>query len=204
MEEKKKVNKKKMGIVVSAITILAICFCVSYFITDYMRNPNRERVEVTNEEEKTVYNQVSKVIKDNATIILKTGDKIDTEEQMTALKERLNLIGDITKEILSEELAKQGYKIEEMSDLKYTFLRAEEDSNKVEPNKFFIGEKDGFLAVYKSDENGKLTITAEKDVFRDNKRVKDLPEREQDKIKNFQFIYDSREKAIEDITELIS
>ena len=197
-------NKKKIGIAISAITVLVICFCISYFVTDYMRNQEKARIKEEQEEEKTVYNQLSKVVKDSATVILKTEDKIDTEEQMSALKERLNLTGDVTKEMLSEVLGKQGYKIDEMSDMKYIFKRSEEDSNNVEPNKFFIGEKDGFLAVYKSDESGKLAITSEKDVFRDKKRLKDLPEREQNKIKNFEFMYDTREKAIEDITELIS
>ncbi|MGL5380725.1 hypothetical protein [Clostridium sp.] len=195
---------RKIGIVILTMISLAVLFCGSYILTGYFTNPTKQRVEELDGENKTVYSETSKYLKDNTIIILKTGKEVDSEEELVSIKSRLGLTGEISKEALTTRLENDGYKLVEDGEAKLVFGREGNESGKVEPNKFFIGEKDGYLAIYFSDENGNLSVTSEKDVFRERKMVKDLPELEQNKIKNFEFIYDSRQGAMEDITELIS
>lgn len=195
---------RKIGIVILTMISLAVLFCGSYILTGYFTNPTKQRVEELDGENKTVYSETSKYLKDNTIIILKTGKEVDSEEELVSIKSRLGLTGEISKEVLTTRLENDGYNLVEDGEAKLVFGREGNESGKVEPNKFFIGEKDGYLAIYFSDENGNLSVTSEKDVFRERKMVKDLPELEQNKIKNFEFIYDSRQGAMEDITELIS
>ena len=77
-------------------------------------------------------------------------------------------------------------------------------SKSVKPNKYYIGEKDGFLAIYKTDKDGTLLIENSEDVYSDNKKVDNLREIDKNKIKNFEFEYDSKEDAEESLSEFLS
>ena len=75
----------------------------------------------------------------------------------------------------------------------------------MESNKYYILEKDGSLAIYKTDDKGKASIENEKeDVFVDRKPFKQLPEIDQKKISDLEFIFNNKQAAQEKISELIS
>ena len=141
---KKNINKKqKAAMLVSFISLLAICFCLSYFITDYITNPNRD---ITNAEaqNETVYSENNKYLDDNIYVMLKTNDNIDMAENLINLKSKLDLSENITKEDLSEELSTQGYVLSEWDNNKLVYTRdAAVNTSKFKSDKYYLGEENG-------------------------------------------------------------
>ncbi|NME82497.1 hypothetical protein [Clostridium sp. SM-530-WT-3G] len=190
-------NKRKLFIITTIS--LALIFTLTYFIADrYMMNKKNEKLENT-----TIAAQnTEKVIDDNMKICLISDDNSNEELSLKELKEKFNLASDLTINKLCSELKKIGYTLDraEESDLKFK----KDDSQTVEPDKYYIGEKEGYLAIYKSDENGKLFIENDSDVYRENKSVQMLPENDVYKINNFELKYDNKEDAEEDLSEFLS
>ena len=184
---KKNINKKqKAAMLVSFISLLAICFCLSYFITDYITDPNRD---ITNAEaqNETVYSENNKYLDDNIYVMLKTNDNIDMAENLINLKSKLDLSENITKEDLSEELSTQGYVLSEWDNNKLVYTRdAAINTSKFKSDKYYLGEENGFISLFKTDSNGNI-IESEKKVYSDSKPLSNLPEIDQNYIKEHKF-----------------
>lgn len=185
--EKKTVDRNKMAKVLSAIAFLAILFCGTYFITDYVNNSNRKIIEDEGGE-KVVLNQTPQALKDDTIVTLKTKEKLDSEKKLLELKVELQLTGSVTKESLEKALASKGYKIDKIEEEKLVFKRQSE--HVLIPNKFYLGEKDGKLAVFKTNEDGEPM-----DIYIDKAPINILPEGTQQSLKNFEKYYDTEEEA---------
>ncbi|MBS5885104.1 MAG: hypothetical protein E6300_08905 [Clostridium sp.] len=201
---KKNINKKqKAAMLVSFISLLAICFCLSYFITDYITNPNRD-ITNTEAQNETVYSENNKYLDDNIYVMLKTNDNIDMAENLINLKSKLDLSENITKEDLSEELSTQGYVLSEWDNNKLVYTRdAAVNTSKFKSNKYYLGEENGFISLFKTDSNGNI-IESEKKVYSDSKPISNLPEIDQNYIKEYKFSFDTREEALQKLSEMIS
>lgn len=201
---KKNINKKqKAAMLVSFISLLAICFCLSYFITDYITDPNRD---ITNAEaqNETVYGENNKYLDDNIYVMLKTNDNIDMAENLINLKSKLDLSENITKEDLSEELSTQGYVLSEWDNNKLVYTRdAAINTSKFKSDKYYLGEENGFISLFKTDSNGNI-IESEKKVYSDSKPLSNLPEIDQNYIKEHKFSFDTKEEALQKLSEMIS
>ncbi|MDU3546239.1 MAG: hypothetical protein E7F83_02325 [Clostridium sp.] len=201
---KKNINKKqKAAMLVSFISLLAICFCLSYFITDYITDPNRD---ITNAEaqNETVYSENNKYLDDNIYVMLKTNDNIDMAENLINLKSKLDLSENITKEDLSEELSTQGYVLSEWDNNKLVYTRdAAVNTSKFKSDKYYLGEENGFISLFKTDSNGNI-IESEKKVYSDSKPLSNLPEIDQNYIKEHKFSFDTKEEALQKLSEMIS
>lgn len=201
---KKNINKKqKAAMLVSFISLLAICFCLSYFITDYITDPNRD---ITNAEaqNETVYSENNKYLDDNIYVMLKTNDNIDMAENLINLKSKLDLSENITKEDLSEELSTQGYVLSEWDNNKLVYTRdAAINTSKFKSDKYYLGEENGFIILFKTDSNGNI-IESEKKVYSDSKPLSNLPEIDQNYIKEHKFSFDTKEEALQKLSEMIS
>lgn len=196
-------KKQKAAMLVSFVSLLAICFCLSYFLTDYITNPNRNlnNAEVQNE---TVYSESNKYLDDNIYIMLKTNDNIDMAEDLLNLKNKLNLNENLTKEDLSEELSTQGYVLSEWDGNKLVYTRdTAVNPSKFEANKYYLGEENGFICLFKTDSDGNI-INSEKKVYSDSKPLSNLPEIDQNYIKDYKFSFDTREEALQKLSEMIS
>lgn len=185
--DNKIIDKKKMARVLSSIAFLAILFCGAYFITDYFNNIDR-RVDIEDGSEKVVLNQTPQALKDDTIIVLKTKDNLDSEKTLSQLKVELSLTGDVTKESLEKALKSDGYTIGEIKEDKLVFNR--ESKHVLLPNKFYLGEKDGMLAIYKTNDTGEP-----KDIYVDKAPINILPEVNQESLKNFEKYYDTEEEA---------
>ena len=185
--EKKPVDKNRMAKVLSAIAFLAILFCGTYFITDYFNNPSKISGE-DDESGKVVLNQTPQALKDDTIVILKTKDNIDSEKKISELKVELGLTGEVTKESLAKALKSKGYSGGEINEDKLVFNRQSE--HVLIPNKFYLGEKDGMLAIFKTDENGEP-----KDIYVGEAPINILPEVNQQSLRNFEKCYDTEEEA---------
>lgn len=201
---KKNINKKqKAAMLVSFISLLAICFCLSYFITDYITDPNRD---ITNAEaqNETVYSENNKYLDNNIYVMLKTNDNIDMAENLINLKSKLDLSENITKEDLSEELSTQGYVLSEWDNNKLVYTRDTAiNTSKFKSDKYYLGEENGFISLFKTDSNGNI-IESEKKVYSDSKPLSNLPEIDQNYIKEHKFSFDTKEEALQKLSEMIS
>lgn len=192
----KLIEKREMVKILLGIAFLAILFCGTYFITGYFNNPNINNPNITNSNElviedggeKVVLNQTPQALEDNMVVVLKTKENIDSEKTVAQLKAELSLTGEVTKESLSKVLESEGYELGEIKSDKLVFNR--ESEHVLVPNKFYLGEKDGMLAIYKTSENGEP-----KDIYVDKAPINILPEVNQESLKNFEKYYDTEEEA---------
>ncbi|MDD6795763.1 MAG: hypothetical protein PUE01_10215 [Clostridiaceae bacterium] len=193
-------NKTKKYILISAI-ILTLTFVVSFLVFDrYLNNKLIKREE---QERETLAQENREVLKNDELVVLCKDNKEERVVLLKDLKNELNLSGEISEQKLSDVLKNQGYEVVDISESRITYNR-EADSS-LESNKYYILEKDGSLAIYKTDDKGKASIENEKeDVFVDRKPFKQLPEIDQKKISDHEFIFNNKQDAQEKISELIS
>jgi len=190
------INKKKLFI--SMTIILVLIFSITYYLSDrYITNENAKNNAVLASK-----NKKDNSINDNTKIYLFAGEKKEKESTIADLKKELNIDGNLTKADLSKALKDKGYVLEIESNGAMTYKR--DISKCVKPNKYYIGEKDGFLAIYKTDNDGTLLIENSKDVYSNNKKVENLREADKNKIENFEFEYNSKEDAEESLSEFLS
>lgn len=194
--EKKPIDKNKMAKVLSAIVFLGILFCATYFVTDYLNSLNRRNI-ADNESEKVVLNQTPNILKDDMIITLKTKNNIDSEKKVSELKVELGLTGEVTKESLSKALESKGYSISGVNQDKLVFNR--ESEHNLIPNKFYLGEKDGMLAVFKTSETGEP-----EPIYIDKAPINILPEVNQESLRSFEKYYDTEEEALMRLTAYTS
>ena len=99
----------------------------------------------------------------------------------------------IEKEELVKILAKKGYEKDNITDKSLSFSKVE--GSGLKPNKYYIGDKDGKIAIYKTDDKGKAFIEKEEDIS--FLRTDDYPEPDIERIKSFAREFDTREECEE-------
>ena len=194
-------NEKKKSIrnkVTLFIVLLIVCFFSTYFIVDRLTNSKNKDVN-DNQSKTTVYNTNS--LSDDTKIILKVDGKVENSETLKEFKLDNN-IDNVNEQFLVDYYASKGYSVESLSEKKVVLNKDEEVI--LEPNKYYLGEKDGYFAIYKSDENGKVFIEDESDVYRSSKMVNTIPKDDQEAIKSFKFGYDTKDEAKEILSGYIS
>lgn len=192
------INKKRRMFVIMTI-ILAIIFSLTYYLCDkYITKP------ITEKENATVVNKndSNSDLSDETKVCLYSGDVKEDELSLGELKKQLNISDDLNESELSKELRHKGYVLVLTSDKELTFKR--DPSQTVKPNKYYIGEKDGYLAIYKTDDNGTLMIEKDEDIYRESKKIDNLTPADITKIKNFQYEYDNKDDAEENLSEFLS
>lgn len=190
------VNKRKLFVFITIS--LALIFTLTYCIADiYMMKKKAEK-----ENTAVATQNTEKNIADDMKICLMSGDNTDEELSLKDLREKYNLDSALTINKICSALKEIGYELEDAGESELTFKR--EASKSVNPNKYYIGEKEGYLAIYKSDDNGNLFIEKDSDVYRDHKKVEMLPEDDKIKISSFELEYDTKEDAEEDLSEFLS
>lgn len=189
-------NKKKLFI--SMTITLAIIFSITYYLSDkYITNKNaKNNAAIASELNK------SSGLSDSTKIYLFAGEKKEKESTIADLKKELNIDGNLTVSELSKALKDKGYVLELESNGVMTYKR--DISKSIKSNKYYIGEKDGFLAIYKTDKDGTLLIENSEDVYSNNKKVDNLREIDKNKINNFELEYESKEDAEESLSEFLS
>lgn len=198
--EDKYINKKLA--IISGIIVFAIvgCFFATYFITDRLTNP--KYVKNNAEEEKTVYNN-TKALDDNMILILMNEGIVEKEQSISEFKKENFITSEISQQFIVNFFEANGYNLEELQDEKVVFNK-DGTTNVLQPNKYYIGEKDGYFAIYKTDADGKLTIENEDDVYRNSRPISFLKGEDLDEIKKMKNCYDTKDEAIEKLTAYIS
>ena len=191
-----KISKKNIVLLSVALGILVFAgsYGVSYFY-------NREKISETNaviEEEKS-----SLTLKDNYKIVLTKrtiSDEIVVESniEVKEIKKELN-VKEINVEQVVELYKEKGYSVASTDDYQMVFERA---VGTLEPNKYYIGDKDGYIAIYKSDMNGIPVIESEEDIT--EREVSLLMEMDQNMIRNYEMVFDTKEECEEALSNFIS
>ena len=197
--EKKEKKKSIRNKVTLFIVLLIVCFFSSYFIVDRLTNSKNKDVN-DNQSKTIVYNNTNS-LSDDMKIILKVDGIVETSETLKEFKLDNN-IDNVNEQFLVDYYASKGYSVESLSEKKVVLNKDEEVI--LEPNKYYLGEKDGYFAIYKSDENGKVFIEDESDVYRSSKMVNTIPKDDQEAIKSFKFGYDTKDEAKEILSGYIS
>lgn len=198
--ENKYTNKKLSIISGIIVTALVISFFGSYFITDRLTNP--KYVKNATEEEKTVYNN-TKALDDDMILILMNQGVVEKEQSILEFKKENFISSEISQQFIVNFFEANGYNLEELQDEKAVFSK-DGTTNVLQPNKYYIGEKDGYFAIYKTDSEGNLTIESEDDVYRDSRSIDFLKGEDLEDIKNLKHCYDTKDEAIEKLTAYIS
>ena len=196
-------DKKKKKIIIGLVSIGIIgLFFLSYKISDKYIGANDSK-------EKIVSKDVNDKLKDDMKIVLKVQKGINTEAKVEQeftvkdLKKDLDVVTDIEKSALIKYYAYSNYEFESEEEGKMIFTKKE--SSNITPNKYYVGDKDGYFAIYKSNENGELSIEDEKmDVFSGRRKIDTIKEETQKSIKEFKHVFDGKEEAEEFISSIAS
>ena len=194
-------NKKKIIISLVSIGIIGLFF-LSYKISN-------KYLGTDDSKERTVSNSIKNTLKDDMKIVLKvqkgenTDPKIEEEFTVKDLKKDLDVASDIQKDALIKYYAYSNYQLESEEEEKMVFIKKEKSN--ITANKYYVGEKDGYFAIYKASDKGELIIEDEKtDVFSERRKIDTIKEETQKSIKEFKHEFDSKEEAEEFISSLAS
>lgn len=118
------------------------------------------------------------------------------DEYIEKFSKDKEIIGDMTKDEVVAAFKKDDYSLKDIRKNEIIFSRTV-DKYKYSPNKYVIGIKDGYVAIFKVNKEGNLTLESPKDITTIN--IKDLPEGDVVLLKKGDKIYefDSKEEAIE-------
>lgn len=192
-------NKKLVIVIYVAllITVFASSYMVSYvYNTLEVRKTNTSANEESSEKEVSKLNDTSNVVLTRITLNDKVS--IDYTGNIADLKKSIGN-KEMTSDELEKHLQKSGYKLTSNNNNELVFEKVE---GKLEPNKYYIGSKNGYIAIYKSDENGIVKVEKDEDVT--TKKVDDLPERDRQTINNFERKFENKEDCEEELTNFIS
>lgn len=196
-------NKRKLiPVIILSSLFLVLVFAGTYVgVSKYIHN--KYKVEQEQIKEEQLLNEKDKSLKDSITLIFKNNDKVEKSMKLKDYKSENSITGDINREELLNKLENKNYSLEKEGEEQMVFSRS--TVKKLTPNSYYLGEKDGYFAIYKADSSGKPTIEDEsKDVFKNYKMVKELSDLDQEKIVNFEFSFTTKEDAEEKLSEFLS
>ncbi|WP_055668023.1 hypothetical protein [Desnuesiella massiliensis] len=195
-------RKKNIFIFICGLLLVFSTFFISYNISaNYLNNSQSK------DEEKNTYNQLSSadMINDNAKIVLRTKNstngKVEEVGKLTVFELKEKLGNKIQKSTLEDFYAKEGYKLYSFDKNEIIFIK--ESSGNFEANKYYLGVENGFIAIFKSDNDGKLIIEDRvNDVTK--KSIESLPEGDRRILRNYELKFNTKEEAEEQLTEFQS
>ncbi|MDD5794720.1 hypothetical protein ACTNDG_02475 [Clostridium sp. HCP1S3_B4] len=184
--------------IIMILMVIFTLFYTSYIVTSIKSQYKKNQNDILQEQ-----NNKNKILSNNVKISLFKGDILEKQKSLSDLKKDLNLDDDLSEQKLGEALETLGYSLESETGSEYIYKRDVKDS--AEANKYYIKEYDGYLAIFKCDEEGNLFIEdKDKDVYRNSIKFKDLPEGDKEMINNMQLVYNTKEEAQLDISDIIS
>ncbi|AID44851.1 Hypothetical protein SFBmNL_00943 [Candidatus Arthromitus sp. SFB-mouse-NL] len=182
-------NNKNNFIILGIIGISILIFLSAYMITYKVISFKND----TNFVNRNSYESISK----NNTRDLVIVSQNDDGEFMEKNRMKLELM-DINK-IFTDVYPLGKYEIIDFNDK--SIVLKEKDENNFNPNMYYIGEKNGYITVFKSDNNGKLFIENEK-VDISSKKVDSLPVSDRNLVLNYQLSSDNRDEMQYILSEL--
>ena len=103
-------------------------------------------------------------------LVLMNEGIVEKEQSILEFKKENFISSDISQQFIVNFFEANGYNLEELQDEKAVFSKIG-TINVLQPNKYYIGEKDGYFAIYKTDSEGNLTIENEDDVYKNSRSI---------------------------------
>ena len=186
-----KEKNKRIFLYIGVVVALVIVFFATYTIVDNLAKDKNAEVE----DGKSVYNP-AKGLDDDFLIVL-SGDGVESKFTVEDFKAEKEVQGTINDQTLVNFFEADGYELKALTNSEITFEKIEKGN--LVPNKYYLGVKDDFLAIYKSDENGNPFIESQSDIYT-GKTVLVLPLQTEEELKSFKFYYDTKEEAVEQLS----
>ncbi|AYD39839.1 hypothetical protein D4Z93_04635 [Clostridium fermenticellae] len=144
-------NKKKIRNILLTLLTLAVFSGVYYVCVHKLENSNTQN---TTEKSVNAQSELEPKVSSNANVIFKikytkSGDIIKQKENNSK-----NLSGK-TKGELNDMYKEDGYKVTNMTNSQVVFTK---EVDKYAPNKYALGIKNGYIAIYRTDSNGNMFI----------------------------------------------
>lgn len=197
-------NKKKILLIFSTVGFAIIIFFISYNVT--LRYYNENNNDISREVEQSVNSSNANEVNENVKIILKTKTKDNKTlvEKSLTFEDLKKIIGKdkIQREDIESYYSKLNYTIEFLNEKTIVLIR-DITNITLNPNKYYLGEKEGFIALFKTDEKGNPKIEDDKNDI-STKKVTDLSDIDKNKIIHFQKEYNTKEEAEEDLSQYTS
>ena len=167
-KQKKHLNKKIS--ILSGIIVLAvvICFFGTYFFTGKLLNKDN----LNNH--------------DGIIVVLMNQGVVEKEQSISDFKKENSIVNDINEQFLVNFYEANGYNLESLEDSKLVFVK-DGTTSVLLPNKYYLGEKDGYFAIYKTDNSGVPKIESEDDVYSNSRSISFLKGEDLEAIKNFKY-----------------
>ena len=192
---------KNRKYILSIAIVFTCLFTMSFYAFDKYLYNRKEKIE--EEHQQTLARESKKNLDNSMIVILYKNDIKEQETTLKELKKNLGVNDDLSEDELTNILSEKGYDLDGIYDKEIIYRREIKDS--IEANMYYLGECDGCIAIYTSDEQQNLTITdPQNDIFRVGKKFKDLTKNDQEIIKNRELKFKSKDEAEEKISELIS
>ncbi|MGL5066759.1 MAG: hypothetical protein ACRC6T_02875 [Sarcina sp.] len=175
--------------IVSSIVVFTVLYLGAYYYNLAQVKAQSKSVESTNVEVKG--------LKDDILIMFtrindKGEDEVYHKVTVSELKKALK-VENIEQEELIKVLSTKGYEKTKKGENSISFSKVL--GSGLTPNKYYIGDKDGYIAMFKTDENGKAFIEKENDVS--FLRTTDFPDPDIERITTFAREFDTREECEE-------
>lgn len=193
-----KIKLNRRNTVLLSMALCALVFASSYMISYfYNRKKTYNPVMVMDEERQSI------LLDDDYKIVLTkrtVSDDIVVENTINVkdIKKELH-VNELNVEQIVGIYKEKGYNVSSTDDYQMVFERA---VGSLEPNKYYIGDKDGYIAIYKSDINGIPVIESEDDIT--EKEVDYLMEIDKSMIRNYEMVFDTKEDCEEALSNFIS
>ena len=135
-----------------------ILFSGTYYLTS--KSIKNRELEKQNSMQAEEVNSSSiakgRTLRDDLIISFYTNEKRDKSTTVSELIKINNLEDGLTEELLTKQALKDGYELVEKSNDRFIYRRNSQEkvSSNFEKNTYYIGESDGYLAIYKYDNNG--------------------------------------------------
>lgn len=192
-----RVNNKKKIITISAFLIVGLFFSTYYIANKKIEQRDLKYLNTLAEE--TNASKANEILKNDLKVDFYTENTKDKVTTIKALIDEYKIDkNNVTENELAKAVSKDGYKLSSRSSEGIIFKRDSKDS--LEKNTYYIGEKDGYLAIYKTDDNGNLNIHK---VYSDDISIDNFMEVDANKIKNYKYFNSKNLNEVEEkITEL--
>lgn len=192
-----------------ARVVIAVVLAIIFFTFGYLGSYYYKLKDVKGEASKDVsgniaVNEADKILNDDFIVLFTKKNEENIEEvyyksSIKELKTSLK-VDKLTENDLEKLLAEGGFKKVKRESSNITFMK--EEGTGLKPNKYYIGSMDGKLSIYKTDDKGVAYIEKAADIT--EVPISIFPDVDQEKIKNFSNVYDTREDCEEALTAYTS
>ncbi|MEW9095125.1 MAG: hypothetical protein AB2417_08575 [Clostridiaceae bacterium] len=172
------IKKNKKFYVVLIVMVSIIVFSLSYYISiQFFREKNKEvdddRIQVNNQiTEGYTQSKDNESISSNSSVVFKIRYRKSGDTLISKVDKVSNLNVKTKGEL--EEKFKDEYKLTDITDDKIVMVK---EVDKYSPNKYVLGIKGDYLAIFRTDSNGEMYIeNEEKDIT--DKRIDNLKEQD--------------------------